>query len=249
MERPGESTDEYRPQDKDAPIPANEVPSDSAPDSSLPEIAEAPRKPRHKKAPIASVVSGVKNTVDTARKAVESVRDAVSPSGPKLSDKALAQAIDAKDKQRSAAVKRYRRETRGIINPLIRAVFIQEGIQGVSAESVDAVWTALQSITTPAGYRITKRGDVRVRRIPITDVFSYTFGSTALDVELWGARQWIAHPTVFDVLVIAGAGLSTYQAATLDGSPIREAIAEIVKSHIAKNEDPIKAEVRVSDPA
>jgi hypothetical protein len=244
---------DYTPTDKVAPTPANEAPgavtADSPVEAVLPEIAEAQRKPHRRNAPVAETVRAVKGAAETVKKGFETVRNAVNPPNTrKLNDKELIAAIAAKDSQRSKAVKRYRGETKSLVSPLIRAAFIQEGINGASQASVDAVWNALQGIKTPVGYRVTKRGDIKVKSLPITEVFAYTFGSTALDVETWGARQWINHPTVFDVLVVMGAAANTYQSLSQADSPFMLAIREAVKAHSNNSDAPIKAEARVSDP-
>jgi hypothetical protein len=243
---------DYTPTDKVAPTPANEAPgavtADTPVDPALPEISDAQRKPYRRNAPVAETVRAVKGAAETVKKGFETVRNAVNaPGARKLNDKELVAAIAAKDSQRSKAVKRYRSETKSLVNPLIRAAFIQEGINGASQASVDAVWGALQGIKTPVGYRVTKRGEIKVKSLPITEVFSYTFGSTALDVETWGARQWLNHPTVFDVLVVAGAAVNTYQSLAQQDSPFMVAIRNAVKEHAAVTDEPIKAEARISD--
>jgi hypothetical protein len=244
---------DYVPSQKEAPVPASDAPgavtADAASEPVLPEIADSQRIPKRRNAPVADTVKAVKGAVDSVKATVNKVRDAVNqPQQRKLNDRELIAAIAAKDSQRSKAVRRYKAETKSLVSPLIRAAFIQEGISGASQASVDSVWRALQSIKTPVGYRVTKRGDIKVKSIPITEVFAYTFGSTALDVEAWGARQWINHPTVFDVLVVMGAAANAYQSLSQADSPFMLAIREAVKAHSDNSDAPIKAEARVSDP-
>lgn len=243
---------DYQPTDKPAPEPAEATPgitsaTDTSVEPPLPEIADKPRKPRHKRTPVAEAARAVKSTVDTVKAGVDKARAFVSGGEKPITDNELTRAVRDKDAKRMRGVARYRRQTRAVVNPLIRAVFIQCGMSGVSARDVESVFTALQSVKTPVGYKAAKNGNISLRELPITDAFAYTLGSTALDVELWGARQWIRHPTLFDAAVLAGTGLAAYQTFTADDSPLKVAIRDIVEKYHAEKGEPIKAEAKVTD--
>ena len=244
---------DYVPTEKEAPTPASAAPgavsSDAPVDPALPEIADSQRKPHRRNAPVAETVRAVKGVVDTAKKAVDTVRNAVSPSNqPKLSDKATIEGARVKDAKRMRGVKRYRKEVRNVINPLIRAAFINTGYAGVSSADVEAVFASLGETKALVGCKVSKTGNLSIRSLPVTDVLSYVLGDVAIDTELMLARQWLAHPTLFDLGVIVGTAASLYQSLTAKDSAISLAIEAAVAKHVAKNsEEPIKAEARVSD--
>lgn len=245
---------DYVPTPKEAPTPASDAPGIAAADASteapLPEIAETTRKPYQKKAPIASAVNAVKSTMDTAKKAVDTVRNVVSPPNqPRQSDKATIEGARVKDAKRMRGVKRYRKEVRNVINPLIRAAFINTGYAGVSSADIEEVFRSLGETKALVGCKVSKTGNLSIRSLPVTDVLSYVLGDVAIDTELMLARQWLAHPTLFDIGVIIGTAASVYQSITSSDSALVKAIEAAVAKHVAKNsEEPIKAEAKVSDP-
>ena len=222
---------DYTPQDKDPPTPAEEAPGiNSAAD--LPEISDKPRKPRHKKA-VESVKEAVRSGVEKVKAVVGDTSDKRSKP---VSHDELARAVHAEDTRRMRAVKRYKRESSAVLSPAIRSVLRARGFAKVDASTIDAVLRVLQQSKSFAGYTVTKTGTIKIRRLAPGDKLAYTFGSTAMDVELWGAKQWLAHPTVFDVIANLATVADVYDSLTDEGSPLHNAVREAVEKVMQEQE-------------
>lgn len=224
---------DYQPPAKDPPPVTEDAPgladaqaarasleaTQAAPES-LTEIAANPRKPRQKKA--------TERVAETARQVVSRVREAVGekPGEKRPTESELAKLVAAEDARRMRAVKRYRSEARGVLSPVVRGVLRQMGLAKVPQETIDAVIDSVERTRSFAGYMSTKGGQVKVRRLGPGAKLAYTFGSTAMDVELWGARQWLKHPTVFDVIANVATAAELWDQATVEGSPLHKAIQE-----------------------
>lgn len=222
---------DYSPPDKEAPIPSEPAPGINSA-SDLPEISDRPRKPRHKRV-AETVVQAVKDGVGK----VKAIAGETDTKQKKLSDNELARAVYAEDSRRMRAVKRYKRESGAVLSPAIRSVLRARGFAKVDASAIDAVLRVLQQSKSFAGYTVTKTGVIKIRRLGPGDKLAYTFGSTAMDIELWGARQWLAHPTVFDVIANLATVADVYDSLTDEGSPLYEAIKDAVDSVMASQEE------------
>ena len=237
----------YVPQSKVAPEPAIASGIGAAVESeeTLPELSTPTRSPRPGKATVASVVKSAKSTVESVKGAVDRVREVVS-SGRPISDNELTKAIRAKDEKCMRAVKRYRKSSDDGARVLLGLAFKAEGYKDATEVDIEEVFAKLRDIKVFAGYKVTKRGDITDRILPIVDVFPYTLGTAALDVEMWSARQWINHPKVADFFIILAAVVRGYLS-TVFGESIIKAHMELKAKASADRGEPIKAEATIHD--
>lgn len=243
----------YVPKDKAAPEPAiasgvagSVLPVES--DENLPELSTPARSPRPGKATVATVTKGVKSAVASVTETAGRVKAALTPP-PMRGD--FAKLVNDKDTRRMKGVKRYSRDTQVMFRSVVRSTFIAQGVTGVSAEDIDAAVDALSLIKTPVGFRVTKRGELKRREVSVTEVPAYMLGSVAISAEEGLARQWLAHPTMFDIGATVVAVGSVVTSIMDETSPFGQAMAKIIEAHKAKASadrgEPIKAEATIHD--
>lgn len=243
----------YVPKDKAAPEPAiasgvagSVLPVES--DENLPELSTPTHSPRPGKATVATVTKGVKSAVASVTETAGRVKAALTPP-PMRGD--FAKLVNDKDTRRMKGVKRYSRDTQVMFRSVVRSTFIAQGVTGVSAEDIDAAVEALSLIKTPVGFRVTKRGELKRREVSVTEVPAYMLGSVAISAEEGLARQWLAHPTMFDIGATVVAVGSVVTSIMDETSPFGQAMAKIIEAHKAKASadrgEPIKAEATIHD--
>ncbi len=212
MDRDDKSTDRansldetsgYVPATKEAPIPATETPGSVSGEKVVKggdNVAPLQqfRKPRHPYTQ--KVIDGVKGAITGS-----TVPDKGSNKQPlpPVDKKRLYADVDAEDKRRLRAMQSYGPAARKELLPRgIVLVLRGAGLKGVPASHVDAIVKVLLKGTYTAGYRVTAKGDLAHRKLPIDKLVAYTLGSTALKLDEWGAGQWLKHPTIFDLLAV-----------------------------------------------
>jgi len=240
----------YVPKDKAAPEPAiaSGIGAVVESEETLPELSTPTRSPRPGKASVANVVKGAKSAVASVTAAVERAKTAITPP-PMRGD--FAKLVNDKDARRMKGVKRYSKDTAVMFRSVVRSTFIAQGVTGVSAEDIDAAVEALSLIKTPVGFRVTKRGELKRREVSVTEVPAYMLGSVAISAEEGLARQWLAHPTMFDIGATVVAVGSVVTSIMDETSPFGQAMAKIIEAHKAKASadrgEPIKAEATIHD--
>lgn len=176
----------YEPQDKEAPIPATDID---------PEIAENVRTPKR-----ATVKEKAR---EVAGKVVERVKAVSMPDNKRLSPNDRVRRVAENDARKMRAVKRFRGTVRDtVLGPAIRIAFRSAGVSGVPAKDIDAVIAELCDGKHFAGYKVTKRGDIVSRELPIDALVAYTIGSKGLGVEDWVIDASINHPNLFDMVTL-----------------------------------------------
>jgi len=76
------------------------------------------------------------------------------------------------------------------------------------------------------------------RNVKTTEVPAYMLGSVAMDAEDMLAKQWLAHPTMFDVAVTVGAVANMVLSIMDESSPLGSAIKTVIDAHKAKANKP-----------
>jgi len=232
---------DYVPSVKEAPTPVESAPGLDAVE--LPEIGTVTRPARPSKATVANAVKSVKSVAASVGETANKVKQALAST--EIRD--LAKRIDDKDKRRMKGVKRYSKDTVALFNSVVRSAFIAQGVTNVSPDDVASAVDALSELKTPVGFRVTKRGELKRREVSVTEVPAYLLGSVALNAEEAAAKQWINHPTLFDVGVTIVATANVVTSVMDPTSPIGQAMARIIEAHKADRGEPIKAEAAITD--
>jgi hypothetical protein len=211
MKRPSEEEEEYKPSDKEAPVPASDA------------VVANERKPRHRNAPVATVIDNEEPEVASAfvtvkkpanNSPVEKVKQAVKavqgePS-KKLSKEQRVAGVRESDELRMRSVRRFsKRINDDVIAPVLAVALIAKGLvpkeEGKPDGQYETVRATVLKHRVHSGYKVTKSGKIVPRLCTLAQHVAYTVGRHVITVDDWTVDKWVRFPNVMDVVFSVGA--------------------------------------------